>query len=133
MTSLEEAQKLCTLAAWEVSPLGEMVSLLGEILHQFREGSEEEVIYLLGFSPAPNHQTLHLEHLLSHTLGLLVAASDVRSHVLWRAFHPSLEIMGGDKLDIWVVSATVYLILYIRRVQNSLILFSSFIRRGNLA
>ena len=133
MTSLEEAQKLCTLAAWEVYLLGEMVSLLGEILHQFREGREEEVIYLLGFSPTPNRQTLHLEHLLSHTPGLLVAASDVRSHVLWRAFHPSLEIMGGDKLDIWVVSARVYLILYIRCVQNSLILFSSFIRRGNLA
>lgn len=62
MTSLEEAQKLCALPAWEVSPLGEMVSLLGEILHQFRKGREKEGIYLLGFLPTPNSQTLRLEH-----------------------------------------------------------------------
>ena len=55
MTSLEEPQKLCALASREVSPLG-------EILHQFREGREEEGIYPPGFLPTPNSQTLRLEH-----------------------------------------------------------------------
>ena len=42
-------------------------------------------------------------------------------------------MMGGDKLDMWLTSAREHLILYIRRVHNSPILFFSFIRRGNLA
>ena len=62
ITSLEEPQKPCALAAWEVSPLGEMVSPLGETLYQFREGREEEGIYPPGFLPTPNSQTLRLEH-----------------------------------------------------------------------
>ena len=119
---------------WEVSPLGEVVSLPGEILHQFREGREEEGIYLPGFLPAPNSQTLCLERALT-LLHSWVASGYLRCQIPCPVGSMSSKSGNDEKRQTGHVASECQRASDIvhKTCSHSMILFFSFIRRGNLA
>ena len=124
MRSLEEAQKVCPLATWEVSPLGEMVSCTSS-----GKGGKKREFIGLDFSHLPLVKCYPRSTNSSTFLGCW-----------WLPEVPDPMSCGGipsksgndgrrQTLGMRLVSAGENLILYIRCVDNSPVLLFFYQKR----